>query len=151
MRGDTSDSCGCGSSLTLGATGKVPSKSAVQPQVRLSSCNSGPMAEGQRETAPLMLGQGADSPGLVRSLLSLMPFNPEELLCPQGRMSSTSQLMFPDQDRGRSRKGLLRSPRTHSRVCANHSHPPWRESLVTQAPLLQRRQELCSPGWPVSR
>ena len=61
------------------------------------------------------------------------------------------ELTFPDQDRGRSRKGLLRSPRTHSRVCANHSHPLWRESLVTQAPLLQRRRELCSPGWPVSR
>ena len=61
------------------------------------------------------------------------------------------ELTFPDQDRGRSRKGLLRSPRTHSRVCANHSHPLWRESLVTQAPLLQRRRELCGPGQPVSR
>ena len=58
MRGETSDSCGPGSSLTLGATGKAPSKPAVQPRVRLSSCNSGPMAEGQREAGPPHAGSG---------------------------------------------------------------------------------------------
>ena len=86
--GETSDSCGPRSSLTLGATGKVPSKPVVQLRIRLSSCDSGPMAEGQREAGPLTLGQEADCPGLVRSLLSLIPFNPEGLLCPQSRKSS---------------------------------------------------------------
>lgn len=88
MRGETSDSCGPGSSLTLGATGKVPSKPAVQLRIRLSSCNSGLMAEGQREAGPPHTGSGGGQSRAGPELLSLMPFNPEELLCPQGRMSS---------------------------------------------------------------
>ena len=58
VRGETSDSCGPGSSLTLGATGKVPSKPAVQLRIGLSSCNSGLMAEGQREAGPPHTGSG---------------------------------------------------------------------------------------------
>ena len=58
VRGETSDSCGPRSSLTLGATGKVPSKLAVQLRIRLSICNSGLMAEGQREPGSPHTGSG---------------------------------------------------------------------------------------------
>ena len=74
VRGETSDSCGPRSSLTLGATGKVPSKLAVQLRIRLSICNSGLMAEGQREAGPPHTGSGGG-----QSRASLEPPVPDAL------------------------------------------------------------------------
>ena len=53
-----------------------------------AAVTQGPQLRGKGKLAPLTLGQEVDSPGLVWSLLSLMPFNPEGLLCPQSRKSS---------------------------------------------------------------